>query len=393
MPIRNLTGGQAFTRIGKLHKGGAKSAKGFGRDLTYWRFVPEVEDSKDCLDAWNDAYGENPTSITVHIAHETMDKVFSFWREEWGKGGLKHRCDGEYCVKWREGDHYVNDPDQILKHRCPYKDLPEEKKLCKQVGRLVVMPVAMLGDGYTGTIMLETHSWNDIKHLKAILQELAKMNGGSLRGIPCILSRQKQTITRKTQQGPKRVQKYLARLSPTPEWLAAHLASIPSSTSISIPSGAADEIVAEIADDEPEEPPDGDEWGEFLLDDEDAEVVDETPAAQPTWGTFSKQQQRMFHARANKLNLEKETLRREFGVGESLTEWTRSFNDLLVVLVSLEVSLIETSLGLEGLHKAMRIKQAVEILKSTQDPDAVAHLVLTSAKVAGIEYQSQGQLV
>jgi hypothetical protein len=119
MPIKSLQDAArpALRSLGKLRKGGEKPERGFGADLTYFRFTspdPAV------AQAFATAYGEKPAMLRLYLPYDTPEQNFESWKEEWGGRRLKHRCDGEYCVKWQNADgSYSLDPQMKQRRPCP----------------------------------------------------------------------------------------------------------------------------------------------------------------------------------------------------------------------------------------------------------------------------------
>ncbi|MHB0857838.1 MAG: recombination directionality factor [Anaerolineae bacterium] len=223
MPIKRLQNANrpALRILGKLRKGGPKGSSGsekarggFGRDLTYFRFVsPDPEVQK----AFIDIYGENPSMLRVYLPYDTPERNFDSWREEWGGARLKHRCDGEFCVKWLtpEGSYRV-DPTMQEKRPCPGG--------CKEVGRLVVILPELWHAGFVGLVTLETHSINDIIHINQVLDDTMSRSASGLRGIAFALRRVPEVISTPNGSGGRRqVEKWLVRIEPASEWLLAQL--------------------------------------------------------------------------------------------------------------------------------------------------------------------------
>jgi len=229
MPIRNLQRStrQGLPRLGKLRKGGAKPARGLGRDLTYFRFTSD--DGDDKLErVFRDAYGDEPSALAVYLPYTDVASNFSAWREEWAGGRLIHRCDGEYCIKWLGDDsRYVYDPEMTQEHPCPYRGSQPADKRCREVGRLQLVLPALWEAGYAGLVTLETHSVNDIVHIESVLREVTDRTTDKemgLRGVQFVLRRSPQRINRPTKDGRTvPTTKWLVRLEPSPEWLLAQL--------------------------------------------------------------------------------------------------------------------------------------------------------------------------
>ncbi|MHB1296848.1 MAG: recombination directionality factor [Anaerolineae bacterium] len=266
MPIKRLQNANrpALRILGKLRKGGPKGGLGtekarggFGRDLTYFRFVtpyPEV------LKAFTEIYGENPAMLRVFLPYDTPERNFDSWKEEWGGARLKHRCDGEYCVKWLAPDGaYHVDPTMQEKHPCPGG--------CKEVGRLLVILPELWHAGFVGLVTLETHSINDIIHIHQVLDDTMSRSAGGLRGIEFALRRVPEVISTPNGSGGRRqVEKWLVRIEPASEWLLAQLEHAKQEALYAVPQSAP----------RPYEP---DDDGELAAPDEAADEESEEAAA------------------------------------------------------------------------------------------------------------------
>jgi hypothetical protein len=289
MPIKRLQGAgrRGLPRLGKLRKGGEKSERGFGPDLTHFRFTSE---KPEIAAAFAAAYGQTPTMLRVYLPYDTPERNFSAWQEAWGNGRLKHRCDGEYCVKWlADGGGYVVDYDMAERRPCPGG--------CREVGRLEVILPELLHAGFTGVVTLETHSINDIIHIEQVLYETyerAARNGNTLSGVEFTLRRVAEMISTPNGKGGRRqAEKWLVHLEPTAEWLAAQLEIAKSAALGQVVEGGANPATGEPGGGEGDE---GDEYGEFIDQEDDEEEgpplwegraaeASEAPTAQPARAT------------------------------------------------------------------------------------------------------------
>jgi len=217
MAIKGMTGHDnqvRFPRIGKLRKGAASpSGGGIGKELPYFRFVGEIPGATE---RFEELYGPGPAALTVYLPYATVEENFSTWREEWVAGGLKHRCDGETCTIWLKPDGtYSREPRQ-----CPGG--------CKQVGRLSVILPDMIEAGYVGQATAETHSINDLVSIDALLRFVAegrRHNPMGLRGVQFVLRRVQEEISTPGKNGNRtRRPKWLMKLEPAADWMAAQLA-------------------------------------------------------------------------------------------------------------------------------------------------------------------------
>ena len=224
MPIKRLQkSGQAqFPNIGKLRKGAERPESGNrpGTDLEYFRFTTDDERAAKMFAA---AYGDEPADINVYLPFKTADENFSSWQEKWVAGGLEHRCDGETCVRWLDGDHYSEKPIP-----CPGG--------CKEVGRLMVIIPELQRLAY---VTVETHSINDIINIDDNLRAVEAL-AGSLEGIPFNLRREPHQISTPGASGKRvRREKWLITIEVDPVWAAQRLTAMHTAAIASIGHNAA----------------------------------------------------------------------------------------------------------------------------------------------------------
>ncbi len=222
MSIKGLTDevSPRYPRIGKLRKGGEKSATGFGADLDYFRFVsPYPEVTK----AFAAAYPNRPREVRIFIPHDTVEAAFQTSCELWNKTGLLHRCDGQTMTLWRDGARYVRGAKPCTgghRDNDPKRD---------SVGRLEFIIPQLVEKGFVGYVSLETHSLHDILNTSRVLAAIYKSQG-TLAGVEFLLRRVKENISvpgwgdRKNDRS--RVDKWLVRLEPSVEWVKAHLDTV-----------------------------------------------------------------------------------------------------------------------------------------------------------------------
>lgn len=209
--IKGLTDrGPMFPEIGVLRKGAKKEdPKKPGKDLTYFRF--DTQD-QNALRLFQTAFGKEPREIEIRLPFATTDENFEAWNEEYGAGGLKHRCNGVDCVLWQKPDGtYSTDPK-----KCPGG--------CKQTGRLKVIIPAL--ERFAYVTVTTTSKW-DIMTIHQNLMALELMRG-SLRGIPMVLCRRQREISTppdNAKEGAKRARrrKWLLAVEAMPEWVKLEL--------------------------------------------------------------------------------------------------------------------------------------------------------------------------
>ena len=329
MPIKRLstTGRAAFPRIGKLRKGGEKGAKGFGADLTYFRFTAD-KGYEDAAAVFAEIYGDQPQALRVYLPYAEPRRNFDAWQEQWGRGEtLIHRCDGETCVKWLEDGKPVTDYEMKQRHSCPGG--------CKPVGRLEVILPEMWESGYMGLVTMETHSVNDIAHIEAVLAEMYERSDHDkgLQGIAFVLRRKEERIKRATETGMQTMTKWLVKIEPEPEWMLAQLdvarreqlgVTEPDVVAVDDPGDLPVDVeTGEILEDEePEYPAEGHEQ---LYDDEEPEPEDDLPTAKEIAAlkALYKKQGHMVLKRLDEMGLTLDEGRRYLSqrVGRPLEHW------------------------------------------------------------------------
>lgn len=244
MAIKGLTDRNAmFPEIGQIRKGAKKTdANKPGPDLDHFRFVAPT----DLMRSFVDAFGDKPQEIRFISPFETTAEVFEAWREEYGAGSLKHRCDGHKTViRQLPNGSYSNDPID-----CPGG--------CKQVGRLKIVIPALKRLGF---VTVHTTSIWDILTIWQNLSAL-EMLRGSLRGIPLVLRRVKRSISTPSGSDGKRARrdKWLLTIEAAPEWVEKQLdamqrAALPSANEplMLTDGGLAPDVIDDENDDETEQ--------------------------------------------------------------------------------------------------------------------------------------------
>lgn len=167
-----------FKEIGRIRKGAAKTGNRPGRDLDYFRYVPDSRHQKSA-EIFEQIYSTEPTSLEIHFPFDQMERVFGSWREAYGQNRLcKLRCDGARWHDWIEGDrHRHSTAGRECDLEC--RDTPNRCPDCPltYVGRLSVILKPMWEAGQIGLITLITSSVNDIGHLAAKLVQWEPLTG------------------------------------------------------------------------------------------------------------------------------------------------------------------------------------------------------------------------
>lgn len=217
MPIVGLTTNRTahMGRLGVLRKGGEKpNEKQPGPDLKHFRF--DGKGDKELEEAFARAYGTEPTHIRIFLPYATLDENFQAWREEYGKSGIKHRCDGETI--------WERDQNNVL-----YKTAKPCPGGCQRTSRLsVIIPDLIIQAKRVGETTIITSSKYDIYRLVDNLLYYESISGGDLRGIPFVIFRREEVVPLsyvgkngeiiKT-RGPK----WLINLEPAPEYVERRL--------------------------------------------------------------------------------------------------------------------------------------------------------------------------
>ena len=254
----------SFQRLGKLYKGGPKTASGFGADLEYFRFN---SDNPAIMAAFADAYGTQPKVINCFIPHATPEQAFPNWCEVWGKTGLVHRCDGQTMSVWLNGDKYERGVKPCMGGH------EKGDPLNDAVGRLDVIIPELVAAGFVGYVTLETHGKHDILNIVKVLGAVHQSrigNEAGLRGVPFVLRRVRENISipgyGKTEGQCTRADKWLVKLEPSSDWLRVQIEmsrmealNMPQPDRLALPAGdvvdaATGELVAPKAPATPAKP-------------------------------------------------------------------------------------------------------------------------------------------
>lgn len=217
MPIVGITTNRVahMGRLGVLRKGGVKpNDRQPGPDLQHFRFDGKGDQALE--DAFAQVYGTEPNYIRVFLPYATADENFQAWREEYGKSGMKHRCDGE--TVW-EVDH--NQKWVKTDKPCPGG--------CQKTSRLtVIIPELIMSSKRVGETTIITSSEYDMRRLTDNLLYYESISGGDLRGIPFVVFRREEIVSlsysgRNGEPIKTRGPKWLINLEPAPEYVERRL--------------------------------------------------------------------------------------------------------------------------------------------------------------------------
>lgn len=229
MPISGLTDApKAFMKLGMIRKGEKQKITKQGRngayeveipvDLDYFRVVFSPGKLADEIEkAFRAAYGDRPQELNVRFADASVKEVWDANYECYKQGGLMAKAGtndtGAYWIFYRdpetsevlvrngapvgaEGREFFEKPIDL---GAPiYKTQKGEAVFLEPVGRLqVVIPeVAHLAVGY---FVFQPGSPRDIRNISAELGMYAAMAssyGNTITGIPFVLGRRKEEITK-----------------------------------------------------------------------------------------------------------------------------------------------------------------------------------------------------
>jgi hypothetical protein len=225
MAIKGLTDQDAaLPRIGILRKGKEKTSKNApGRDLTYFRFVPEDDDAKVHFE---EAYPDEDAQrcINIFLPYKTPEENFinNSWIEKWVAGGLEYRSDGENIIRSRMSNGQYT--DEVKPDPKP-KILEDGKREdgSSQVGRLTAIIPEL---GRLATVTILTTSKNDVANLSKQLKSYYNLYD-DLRGIPFIVVRRKKRISTPMGNGERgRRESWLLCIETKPQYTRLYLADV-----------------------------------------------------------------------------------------------------------------------------------------------------------------------
>jgi hypothetical protein len=222
MPINRLQQAPSFPRIGKLRKGAPKPETGNkpGADLgKHFRFV--ADDPLVQAD-FTKAFGDKPEVITFMFPpHGHINEVFVAWYEHHVASRLLKRCDGDTQAQWfneaKRGYSFEPKP-------CDNPAPGEPCKACRTTAHIKIWIPELLRRAFVEVPFSST--W-DVVHLQQYLSAFAMVNGGTLNGIPFILSRRETMVAHVDKDGnSKRMKKFLLHVEPHPAWEAQQVKGI-----------------------------------------------------------------------------------------------------------------------------------------------------------------------
>jgi len=277
MPISGLTDApKAFLCLGRIKKGEMQGNRPV--DLDYFRvtFLPGKQ-AAEIEKAFRAAYGDRPTDLNVRFASNNVQDVWDANYECYKKGGLIAKAgsnaNGAFWIYYRdpdssevlvrngsavgaEGREFMSHP---IDTEAPiYKNAKGENVYMEPVGRLqVVIPeVAHLAVGY---FIFQPGSPRDIRNISAELSAYdatAQMYGKSISGIPFVLRRRQEEITKNIDGKLSKGASWVVHLDAGGEWGTKALAAmeqlaLPDSTSIVEGEVTESHLPDDLPDEEP----------------------------------------------------------------------------------------------------------------------------------------------
>ena len=228
MPIAGLTNPpKSFLKLGQIRKGELREVNGKNGkytapvDLDYFR-VTFRPDEKEVESEFRRVYGEKPTRINIRFPFKTIPEVWDANYEAYTKGGLIAKAatkeDGTaYWIFYRDYDtgeilvrngspvgaagiEFMAKPLDVSAPVFTYKSNKGEitPVFMEPVGRLqVVVPeIAQIRVGYLEFRPGSTKDIGAISRELAAIDMLAQQAGKDISGIPMVLSRREEMMTK-----------------------------------------------------------------------------------------------------------------------------------------------------------------------------------------------------
>jgi hypothetical protein len=258
MPINGLTNvPKAFLRLGQIRKGEKVTVERDGKtyekpvDLDYFR-VTFFEDAKKAEIQFRKVYGEKPREINTRLAFPEVSENWDAFYEAYLKGGMYAKAAstperGAYWIFYRDfisGEVFIRgglptcpDGSEVLAKTLDlsaplfsYKNNKGETTpvFFEQVGRLnVVVPeIAEVAVGY---LEFRATSPRDIRNISAELAAYdmqARQVGKTITGVPFILRRREEEITKNINGKLSRGASWVVHLDLGGEWASKALTVI-----------------------------------------------------------------------------------------------------------------------------------------------------------------------
>lgn len=275
MPISGLTNpSKSFLKIGQIRKGMMEEKTGQNGskytapvDLDYFR-VTFRPDEAECAAEFLRVYGPKPTRINIRFPFRSIAEVWDANYECYSQGGLIAKAgsteDGKaYWIFYRDyatgeiwvrngspvgqdGIRFFEKPVDVALPVYTYKDKKgnEKNAFLEPVGRLqVVVPeLAHLRVGY---LEFRPGSPKDILALSrelAAIDMLAQQAGKDISGIPMVLSRREEMITKNIKGKLSQGESWLVHIEVTGIWGQKALTVLERNSSPDVVEGEAKEL-------------------------------------------------------------------------------------------------------------------------------------------------------
>jgi hypothetical protein len=122
-------------------------------------------------EVWNKFYAGEPREVAISFPYENIEWNLNEWFCEFGKSGLKTKCNGSQIVEWRdEKNGNVFQTDKPKPCRAPNN--PKGCGSCKASDLLKFKVFELEQWGYDGIVELTTNSIHDISYLRDRLTEI-----------------------------------------------------------------------------------------------------------------------------------------------------------------------------------------------------------------------------
>lgn len=229
MPIYGLSDvPQSFLKLGQIRKGAPKGGNAPGKDLDYFRvtFLNNIVTIKGkavnvgllLQERFKEVYGDKPVSINARFADSSVIDVWDVNFECYKQGGLYAKAgsnkNGAYWIYYRDvdtaevlisdgiarnsrGADLRDEPVDLTKPI--YHNMKKEPFFLEPVGRLKVV-IPELADIAVGYFEFRPESPRDIRNISAELaafDAVAKQYGKTIAGVPFILRRREEEVSKK----------------------------------------------------------------------------------------------------------------------------------------------------------------------------------------------------
>jgi hypothetical protein len=242
MPITNLTNvPKSFLKLGQIRKGAPKGQNTPGKDLDHFRVTFLKGTRSDEIETrFRQVYGDKPTELNIRFADHSVEAVWDANYECYKQGGLVAKAGsteerGLFWIFYRhpetmetlisdgrarnaEGEELKNKPIDLAEPI--YKNKSGDPFYLEPVGRLkVVVPeIAEIAVGY---FEFRPESPRDIRNISAELgafDAIAKQYGKTIAGIPFILRRREEDVTKKFEGKLTAGKSWVVHLDVSGEW-------------------------------------------------------------------------------------------------------------------------------------------------------------------------------